>query len=356
MAEIILTRGISGSGKTTWAKQQVLASPNVVRVNRDDIREELFGKQYHTRKPDPQKEEQVSLLQRRRAAEALKNGKTVIIDDTNLTEKFIRQWRRFAQENRRELTHKDFPISLNEALKRNQMRERVVPDHVIARQFAGLGPNGELKHWRGDYADKVKPRYWPNERRMAVSFDADGTLWQTAPIQHYVAGKYRDFDSFHRLSEFCEPNLEVLEMARQAHDAGFAIIITTARNEEYREVTQKWLDKHEIPFENLFMRKDGDMRKDYEVKKDMYEQEVNPIYDLVRAVDDNVQAVQNWKDQGIAITVVPGFGEPSEGHWDYNPLRRIENPFLKGRCLRCNRKLKNVENGIFLGPDCLKLQ
>lgn len=44
MAEIILCRGIQGSGKTAWAKQWVLEDPeHRVRSNNDDVRN-MLGK------------------------------------------------------------------------------------------------------------------------------------------------------------------------------------------------------------------------------------------------------------------------------------------------------------------------
>ena len=39
MKKIILTRGIPASGKSTWAKQEVLKDPeHSIRINRDDLR------------------------------------------------------------------------------------------------------------------------------------------------------------------------------------------------------------------------------------------------------------------------------------------------------------------------------
>lgn len=39
MKRIILTRGIPASGKSIWAKQEVLKDPeHSVRINRDDLR------------------------------------------------------------------------------------------------------------------------------------------------------------------------------------------------------------------------------------------------------------------------------------------------------------------------------
>ncbi len=42
--KIIITRGIPGSGKTTWAKNFVKNNPNYIRISRDDLRSILIGK------------------------------------------------------------------------------------------------------------------------------------------------------------------------------------------------------------------------------------------------------------------------------------------------------------------------
>jgi hypothetical protein len=293
-----------------------------------------------------------------RIHEALKAGKTVVVDDTNLIMSRCKPLIRIANQYGIPATNKDFPVTLAEAKRRNQLRDRVVPEHVLENMFRRLGPNGELSYWDGSYDAHVKPITLPNERRHAVGFDMDGTLSDTRPIQHFVQGKYRDFDSFHRLSEFTQPNPEVLQAAYDAHKAGLAVVITTARNEYYRAVTQKWLDKYEVPYENIFMRQDGDMRPDYVVKKEMYDKYLGPYYDMVRFYDDNPQAVGAWREKGIAVTEVPGFGDPAiQDGWEASrnaPVLNIDSILATGgRCLRCGRPLNDGE---LLGPTCKQVR
>lgn len=368
MSELILTRGIPGSGKTTWAKRFILENPNAIRVNSDDIRGELFGAQYVTRTPDKKSESKVAEVRERRIREGLKAGKTVINDDTNINIRSINNARRIAASTGATITAKDFPISLTEAQKRNAARDRVVPNHVVTSFFNRIGPNGELPHWDGSYDHAIKPFHYPMERRYAVAFDMDGTLSDTRPIQHYVRRKHKDFDSFHRLAEFTDPNPAVLEAAFQAHDAGFAVIITTARNEYHRSTTQKWLDNQTwedrtgVPYENIMMRADDDYRPDFVVKTEMFNTQIYPYYDVVRCFDDNPQAVNAWKDLGLSVTIVPGFDEEDvvtgwEGYRDLPP-RMINNPFNSpGTCIRCGRKISNpTADGLWLGPNCSQLR
>ena len=52
MKKLILTRGIQGSGKSTWARQWVEEDPeNRVRINNDDIRN-MLGKYWVTSRED----------------------------------------------------------------------------------------------------------------------------------------------------------------------------------------------------------------------------------------------------------------------------------------------------------------
>ena len=76
MAKLIITRGLPGSGKTTWAKAQ----PGTVRVNRDELRRMMHGG--HT--GEGWAERQITVAQRAQIEALLRAGVSVICDDTNL--------------------------------------------------------------------------------------------------------------------------------------------------------------------------------------------------------------------------------------------------------------------------------
>jgi len=343
--ELLLTRGIPGSGKSTWARRWVMEDPeNRVRVNRDDIREELYGKEYHGNQT-PENENRVTSYEHNRIKAALSNGKSVVSDNMHLNPRFTRDFYKMAKEAGVPIRNKDFPISLDEALRRNAARDRVVPADVIRKIYSqNLGPNGEFHHFDGSYA--VKPFVKPLVRRQGVIFDMDGTLTNVSHVRHFVRGKYRNFDMFHRSSVFCPPNQEVVDMAFDTHDKNLAVIIVTARSEPYREVTQKWLDERNIPYENIYMRPEGDQRQDAIVKAEIL-QDILVDYDVVHCVDDNVNVKKVWAEAGIRTTVVPGFDDEEPG--DHYP---IMNPFRVGKCLRCGRSLSTEGP---LGPECSKL-
>jgi predicted kinase len=342
MSEMTFLRGIPASGKSTYAKKWVAEDPaNRVSINRDEIREALFGDA-----SSHKDENKVTEVENMLIAKALREGKHVMSDNTNTNMAFIPKAIKFAKDNGATKIHnEDFPISLEEAKKRNSERERKVPEHVLDRMYGNLGPEGQFPVFPGSY--KTKDLVLPKTRKMAVFFDMDGTLNDVRGVRHFLAPKNgkkrRDFDSFHRMSEF-EPAVDdVLQMAFDAHDAGFEVVITTARSEPYRETTQKWLDKHEVPYANIFMRKEGDGRPDYEVKKEMYDQ-ISMYYDVVRCVDDNPQAIRAWREKGVAVTTVPFIDDSN-----MDLKIKIPNIFRSGACIRCGKPLAN---GGPLGPTC----
>ena len=83
MATLTITRGLPGSGKTTWARQR----GGAVRVNRDDLRRMLHGGAIGS----GWAEVQVNVAQRALIEALLRAGLDVISDDTNLRASVVRE-------------------------------------------------------------------------------------------------------------------------------------------------------------------------------------------------------------------------------------------------------------------------
>lgn len=144
----------------------------------------------------------------------------------------------------------------------------------------------------------------------AEIFDMDGTLCDVRSIRYLVEGSTRNFHEFHLQSASCPPNQGVVQNARRAHREGRAVLVVTARSTLYRNVTAMWLAIHEVPSDAMYMRKEGDFRKDVEVKRDILyciRKRWNPVH----ATDDNPPVAAFWKSQGIPTTVVPGWNHAS---------------------------------------------
>lgn len=122
----ILAIGIPGSGKTT-VLTPLAQSRGFTYINRDDIREELLGDA-----TDQSQNKRVWEEANRRTALALLAGRNVLLDAT-----FIESWKRkdmisFLREHgASRILGVKFTTPLEVAQERNQLRDRVVPEHVL---------------------------------------------------------------------------------------------------------------------------------------------------------------------------------------------------------------------------------
>lgn len=142
---------------------------------------------------------------------------------------------------------------------------------------------------------------------QAVIFDMDGSLCDVTSIRHHVIEKPKNFDAFHYGSSFCPPIEWVAEEARRQYfDHKRNVLIVTAREWRWSELTVNWLDTHSIPFTEMFMRPTGDFRLDRIIKAELFA-EISQHYDVVHAWDDNPAIIELWAELGVPHTVVPGW-------------------------------------------------
>lgn len=141
----------------------------------------------------------------------------------------------------------------------------------------------------------------------AILFDIDGTLADNWHRQHLVQSDTPDWDKFFDSMSQDAPNKPVVELYElvKASDR-YTIILVSGRPERYRGQTISWLDRHNITFNKLYMRPDGDRRPDFMVKKDMLDAIVGDGYEILFVIDDRTQTVKMWRENGIACLQCAG--------------------------------------------------
>lgn len=129
---LIITRGLPGCGKTTWAREYIALAPDLtVRVNRDDLRMMLFNKRFGV------DEEAVTALQYAAIAAAFGHGFDVVCDDTNLPDEHVQPLLGLARQCGARHQIRDLRATPVEVcLERNRSADRdavgaVVPERVI---------------------------------------------------------------------------------------------------------------------------------------------------------------------------------------------------------------------------------
>lgn len=124
---LIITRGLPGCGKTTWAREYIALAPDLtVRVNRDDLRVMLFNRRHGV------DEEAVTALQYAAIAAAFGHGFDVVCDDTNLPDEHVQSLLRLATQCGARVQIRDLrstPIEV--CLERNRSAARQVIDAVV---------------------------------------------------------------------------------------------------------------------------------------------------------------------------------------------------------------------------------
>ena len=131
MNKFTMLVSIPGAGKSTYAQKRVAENSNVVWVSSDAIREELWGDANDQQNPAQVFEEMFA-----RTVAAMKSGKEVIYDATNLSAKKRKATlTRLRQALRFQFCARAIVItcSISECKRRQGDRDRKVPDEVIDR-------------------------------------------------------------------------------------------------------------------------------------------------------------------------------------------------------------------------------
>lgn len=137
MPKIILTQGIQGSGKSTWAKKWVEEDPiNRVRWNNDDCRR-MCGSYWI-----PERESFITTIRNNFIHLAMINKKDIVIDDMNLNSKTIAHYEKVVNEhntycdNKYTLEYKQFfNISVDECILRDSMRPNPIGEKIIKSTY-----------------------------------------------------------------------------------------------------------------------------------------------------------------------------------------------------------------------------
>jgi tRNA uridine 5-carbamoylmethylation protein Kti12 len=134
-SKFIILQGIPASGKSTWAREFLKTQDKTewVIVNRDSIRK-MRGDYWI-----PEQEIFISRVVEEIVDIAMQYGYNIISDDTNMNFAILKTWRdnvyhvNFSDfyPNKYEIEYKFFHIDVEEAIRRDSLRETPVGEKVI---------------------------------------------------------------------------------------------------------------------------------------------------------------------------------------------------------------------------------
>ena len=136
-----------------------------------------------------------------------------------------------------------------------------------------------------------------HKRKDAVLFDLDGTLAETMTFAKHHKDRHEPF-AREALEVDARPKL--VDKLKKLREDGDAVVILTARSEDYRSETKKWLHENHIPYDALVMRPKSDTTEpDKKVKKELLEEDILPKFDIKKAYDDKKKNVKMFEKLGI---------------------------------------------------------
>ena len=287
----VMCRGLPASGKSTWAEAEVLRNEagTAVRINRDLIREMLHAGRWKGQKTEGFTVTARDLL----ITTAFSRGTALVIcDDTNLDPKVEARLESLAVAHGYRFCIQDFTgVEVSTLVERDLKRPRSVGAKVI----------------QGMYDRYLAPAPVAYEHKpglpTAVIIDIDGTL---AHMQSNEAGKQRSPYDWSRVGEDAL-DLVIKELMDDAINRGDIVILVSGRDEVCRQETKDWLNANNALYDQLFMRPEGDMRKDTIVKLEIYKAEIEERYNVRYVLDDRDVVVDMWRQLGLKVLqVAPG--------------------------------------------------
>ncbi|EDP98272.1 AAA family ATPase [Kordia algicida OT-1] len=280
MKKIIILKGIPASGKSTYAKKLIADSPGMYkRINRDSLRAMLDNGHFSKGNEKFIKKTRDFLIK-----EALIHGKHVIVDDTNLDKSNLERIQQIAADYRAETGHqvkveeKIMEIDVDEAILRDSKRENPVGREVILKMHKKLHGEKRLKNEIREQ-DVSLPK--------AIICDLDGTLSLINNRSPFEGNK-------------CEqdlPNIPVMNLVKNYKNLGFKILLLSGRSSEHQPETERWLNKYEVEYDALWMRKAKDNRKDAIIKEELFTENIEKNYYIEFVLDDRNQVVDLWRQK-----------------------------------------------------------
>lgn len=286
MKNVLILRGLPASGKSTYARSLLASEPNRwVRINRDDIRAMA------STRGAPLFESFAWEMKRHGLRIALEADKDVILDDTHLNEKHLRDVHKWLAEiGDVRVEEVPFNASIEDCVRRDADRPdatRVGENAIRAMAHGAKLDSGRVLLLRVvHHPSHVAGITVNNDHSLpdAVICDIDGTLAITGDRSPYDVARSMFVD---------EPNKPVVDILLAMLRAQKNIVFITGRSEKYRAETCEFIERClrvasdvEGVYE-LHMRRYGDDRPDFIVKRDAYVEHVQRRYHVDFVLDDS---------------------------------------------------------------------
>ena len=131
----------------------------------------------------------------------------------------------------------------------------------------------------------------------------DGVLSDASGRQHFLDGPTKDWWAFFEASVDDPPIPEAIRLVECLTDDK-AVILLTARPSGLADTTLEWLDRHDVRWDLLAMRDEGDHRSSPEVKRAILSDLRSDGYESILAIDDDPENLVMYRSEGVPTVYV----------------------------------------------------
>ena len=143
----------------------------------------------------------------------------------------------------------------------------------------------------------------------AVVFDLDGVLSDAAARQHFIKGPRPDWEAFFSASGE-DPLIDEVATLLGLLSEDLAIVLLTARPARTAKLTVGWLARHDLRWDLLVMRRDGDYRPARHFKQEAVRNMHARGFDVKLCVEDDLRNVGMFRAEGLtALYIHSGYYE-----------------------------------------------
>lgn len=292
MPKLIILCGPPGSGKSTYAK-------NLIENDGDNgldtryINQDSQGKAGHTLAFES----------------ALHFKRDIILDRMNFSkeqrQKYLVPAKAAGYETEIRVLYQPRQVCFDRIVKREGHETIEANNPEIANKVL----NFFFKNWErptDDEADKVTHIYPEGNKIDCIISDIDNTLANASHREHYLntKGKKKDWKSFFDamdkdlVNDWCK---DILYTNTCMYEFTREVILVSARPEDYRKITEKWLQDNHIRYDKLIMRQRNDFREDSIVKEQLMDFELLTKYNIIYWIDDRKKVIDKIRSRGIIV-------------------------------------------------------
>ena len=296
MSKLILTQGIQGSGKSTFARKWASEDPeHRVRLNYDDLRN-MLGTYWV-----PSREGMLKDIEEAFLKKAMLKGYDIIIDNMNLNPKTIGKYEEWAKNYGYTFEKVLFDTPVEECIRRDKLRPNPIGEVVIKRTW-----NTYRDYIIQESIKKMKEKEMIQNPNLphCIIVDMDATLFLNTNGRPFYGDELNPEDILKD-----EPIWPVITLVKAYQNTGNLVIGLSGREDkpQIRACTIKQCENVGIHLDVLVLRPLGSKKRGEVSKKELFEDNIKDKYYVDFILDDSSKVVKMYRDLGLTCL------QPNEG-------------------------------------------